>query len=233
MRDELRSAYAALGLEPGASLRMVKRQFKTLVRTWHPDRFVRDAQGMTEANHRLRVINQAYNTILASDFQRAIPQIRRGPPPPPPVARSNGGAASTASGDTPPRARPVVERLTPEQIDAIVDALKAHTRRPPLRDQISSEPWNRGLSLAVAVAYIFEGVWMAWRNPWPTLTAWKVRPTLPATGPVMASMVMSALIVWPLLYVIWYSDKRTRIAGWIFLVFVVVVLPMFSAMMRL
>jgi hypothetical protein len=49
----------------------------------------------------------------------------------------------------------------------------------------------------------------------------------------MASMVMSALIVWPLLYVIWYSDARSRIAGWVFLVFVAFVLPAFTAMLRL
>lgn len=223
MRDELRSAYAALGLEPGASLKMVKRQFKALVRTWHPDRFAGDPQGVVEANHRLRVINQAYNTILAADFRQVIPPSRSDP--------AAGTANSTMS--APPRPGPVVERLTPDEIDAIVDALKAHTRRPSLPEQIRSDPWNRGLSLAVAVAYVFEATWIAWRNPWPALSAWNVRPTMPATGPAMASLVMSALIVWPLLYVIWYSDARTKIAGWVFLVFVAIVLPMFSAMMRI
>jgi hypothetical protein len=229
-RDELRSAYAALGLEPGASLRVVKRQFKTIVRKWHPDRFVGDPQGIVEANQRLRVINQAYNTILAS-FRPLIPQIRRDPPPPPAPPRSDNGSSARAP-DEPPRPRPVMERLTPEQIDAIVDALKAHGRRPSLTDQIRTEPWNRGLSLAVAVAFIVEGAWTTWRNPWPTLSAWHVKPTMPATGPLMASMVMSALLMWPLLYAIWYSDKRTRIVGWIFLVLIALVLPAFTAMAR-
>src|SRR5258705_9264453 len=112
MRDELRSAYAALGIEPGASLGMVKRQFKTLVRRWHPDRFVGDPQGTIEANHRLRVINQAYNTIIASDFRPVVPQIRRDPTPPPSPARSDNGSSVHAQ-DIPPRAPPVMERLTP------------------------------------------------------------------------------------------------------------------------
>jgi len=224
MHDELRSAYAALGLEPGASLRVVKRQFKMLVRTWHPDRFAGDSQGTIEANDRLRVINQAYNTILAADFRQAAPQLRRAPVVDP--------TANTDTSSAPPP-RPVVERLTPEQIDAIVDAMRGHTRRPSIAEQIRNDPWNRGLSLAVAVAYVFEAVLMAWRNPWPALSAWNVKPTMPATGPVLASFVMSALIVWPLLYVIWYSDARTKIAGWVFLLFVAIVLPMFSAMIRM
>src|SRR6185295_19402371 len=141
MRDELRSAYAALGLEPGASLGTVKRQFKTLVRKWHPDRFVGDPQGIVEANHRLRVINQAYNTILAADFQPTVPQVRRDPPAPPHAGR----AASADAGTPPPRAQPIRERLTADEIDAIVDALKAHGRRPSLKEQIRTEPWNRGL----------------------------------------------------------------------------------------
>jgi hypothetical protein len=229
MRDEVRSAYAALGLEPGASLRMVKQQFKTLVRRWHPDRFVGDPQGMLEANHRLRVINQAYNTIVASDFRPAVPPLRREPPPPPP--RPGNGSPPNAD-NPPPPPRPVRERLTPEEIDAIVDALKAHGRRPSLKDQIRTEPWNRGLSLAVAMAFIVEGAWTTWRNPWPTLSAWHVKPTMSATGPLMASMMMSALLMWPLLYAIWYSDRRTRIVGWIFLVLVALVLPAFTAMAR-
>ena len=66
MPDELRSAYAVLGLQPGASLQEVRQQFKNLVRRWHPDRFANDPQGRAEANDRLRVINSAYSTIVQS-----------------------------------------------------------------------------------------------------------------------------------------------------------------------
>jgi len=228
MRDELRSAYAALGLEPGASLATVKRQFKTLVRKWHPDRFVGDPQGVVEANHRLRVINQSYNAILASDFQSAVPQVRRDPPAP-----RSGDSGSADAGTTPPHAQPIRERLTADEINAIVDALKAHGHRPSLKEQIRTDPWNRGLSLAVAIAYVFESVWTTWQNPWPTLSAFHVTPTMSATGPLLASIVLSGLLVWPLLYAIWYSDSRTRVTGWIFLVVVALVLPFFSAMMRM
>src|SRR6185436_17138936 len=121
MRDELRSAYAALGLEPGAPMPIVKRQFRTLVRTWHPDRFVGDAQGAAEANHRLRIINRAYNTILET-FNHAPPQLRRDPPTPEPAP------SGSAQGGR--REPPVTIRLTPEQIDAIVESLQGHGRRP-------------------------------------------------------------------------------------------------------
>ena len=218
MRDDLKSAYAALGLEPGAPLPIVKRQFKTLVRTWHPDRFVGDPQGVAEANQRLRIINRAYNTILAT-FNHAPPQLRRDPPTAAPAPSPSGSAQGG------PRHPPVSIRLTPEQIDAIVESLKAHGRRTSLSEQIRIEPWNRGLSLAVAIAYVCESAWATWQNPWPALTMLRVTPTLPATGPIMASMVMSAFLVWPMLYAIWYSDRRTKIAGWIFLAFVALVIP--------
>jgi curved DNA-binding protein CbpA len=225
MRDEIRSAYAALGLEPGAALFAVKRRFKALVRTWHPDLFVTDPQGLAEANHRLRIINQAYNTILAADFRRPVPQMRRDPPA---SVRQDGGPGRAQATDASPPERPVSTPLTPEQIDEIIEAMKSRGRRPSIREQIRDQPWNRGLSLGVAGSYVLQSAWAAWRNPWPMVTAWHVKPTLPATGPMMASMVMSGLLLWPFLYVIWYSENRTRVAGWVCLT----LLPAFGAMMR-
>ena len=168
MPDELRSAYAVLGLQPGASLQEVKQQFKTLVRRWHPDRFANDPQGKAEANDRLRVINQAYSTILQSRFGEAS-QSRREPPPGPAAqdgsaaARANGsarGSAEEAPGDpTPP---PVGPPLTRAEIDAMIDALRGHRQRKTIREQIKEDPLNRGLSL-VLVGLVWLGI-LHWKR---------------------------------------------------------------------
>jgi len=62
--DRLDSAYATLGLGRGASSSAVKRQYKALVKQWHPDRFTGDPQGVAEATMMLKAVNHAYSTIL-------------------------------------------------------------------------------------------------------------------------------------------------------------------------
>jgi DnaJ domain len=62
--DRLDSAYATLGLSRGASSSAVKRQYKALVKRWHPDRFTGDPQGVAEATLMLKAVNHAYSTIL-------------------------------------------------------------------------------------------------------------------------------------------------------------------------
>lgn len=71
--DALRSAYAMLELDPTASPREVRRQFKKLVRRWHPDRFAQDPQGQAEASRRMQQINAAYELILASGTASSAP----------------------------------------------------------------------------------------------------------------------------------------------------------------
>lgn len=75
MLDHLRQAYATLGLAQGASLREIKARRKALVRKWHPDRFQTDPVGQAEATQRMRAINDAYRTVIAS-----LPKKRVSPP---------------------------------------------------------------------------------------------------------------------------------------------------------
>lgn len=97
MLDDVRRAYAALGLPVGASGEAIRKQYKALVKTWHPDRFAADPQGQVEAGERLRVINAAYATLARRHARVA--------PPPNPAPRKPG------------------RRLTREEIDAIVAAI--------------------------------------------------------------------------------------------------------------
>ena len=98
MTDNVRRAYAVLGLPEGSPHTAVRKRYMSLVKTWHPDRFASDPQGQAEAGERLRVINAAYSTL----------ERRFGMPTP------------NATGQ--PK-KPVGRRLTREEIDAIVSAI--------------------------------------------------------------------------------------------------------------
>lgn len=106
--DDLRRAYAVLGLEPGCSSAKLKQRYRALVRTWHPDRHGADARGQAEAGVRMRAINAAYRLLLA----RRRPDERRSPAP--------AGAQVQ-----PPPGR----RLTREEIDAMIRAINGPESR--------------------------------------------------------------------------------------------------------
>ncbi len=98
MTDPVSRAYAQLGLSPGATQDQLRKQYKTLVRRWHPDRFAGDAQGQAEASLRMRAINDAYHLLLQ----------RSAPAPDPPASR-------------PPRPRGA--SLSREEIERIVQSM--------------------------------------------------------------------------------------------------------------
>jgi hypothetical protein len=100
--DEVRRAYAALGLPDGAALAVVRKRYRALVRKWHPDRFVADPQGQAEASIRMRVINAAYRRLIRQFRSQAPPQVRNDPKP---------------LSETHQR------RLSREEIDAMVEAI--------------------------------------------------------------------------------------------------------------
>jgi hypothetical protein len=79
--DPLSRAYALLELAPGASLDLVRKQYKALVRRWHPDRFAGDPQGQSEASVRMRAINDAYHVIVQRSSRTATPEAPRPPRP--------------------------------------------------------------------------------------------------------------------------------------------------------
>lgn len=59
--------YAELELEPGANLETVRKQYKKLIRDYHPDRVQHLARGFVEyATKRSAAINDAYHTLVAT-----------------------------------------------------------------------------------------------------------------------------------------------------------------------
>lgn len=60
----MKSDYAKLNLEPGASLEEVKKSYRSQVKSWHPDRFPSVSPRLQEKAHeKLREINEAYKKI--------------------------------------------------------------------------------------------------------------------------------------------------------------------------
>lgn len=62
----LDECYRLLDLQPGVSAEELKRAHRDLTKVWHPDRFGHDAGLRKKAEEKLKAINEAYETILAS-----------------------------------------------------------------------------------------------------------------------------------------------------------------------
>ena len=127
--DELARAYATLGITPAASREDLRKRYKALVRQWHPDRFVSDPQGHAEATVRMRAINDAFRAVVAA---RAVPRFD------PPARGASAGAAYPRSATFSGR------RLTREEIDRMVEAMKNDGPFDWLMDDSWVEGWKEG-----------------------------------------------------------------------------------------
>jgi hypothetical protein len=104
--DLRRRARATLGVNEGTSERALRRQYLSLVRRWHPDRFANDPAGQEIANETLRRIIQAYELLSAA------PQPPSTPPETPAAHTRERTRASAPYG-----------RLSREEIDGIIHSM--------------------------------------------------------------------------------------------------------------
>jgi DnaJ domain len=131
--DHVRRSYAALGLPHGSSYATVRRRYRALVKTWHPDRFAGDPQGQAEATLRMRVINDAYETLMRQPL----------------FAKSSlGSAHAKAQSDG-------QHRLSREQIDAMVAAIGSEG---PLDGFLGAVGWAGSTVSAVFTALFLLGL---------------------------------------------------------------------------
>ena len=86
-RDDLVACYRILGLVPGASREAVRKAYRQLVRSWHPDQFMHDEDQRRMAERHLAVINAAYRTLNQFLSFGAPFRFETTPPPPPPPPR--------------------------------------------------------------------------------------------------------------------------------------------------
>jgi hypothetical protein len=126
-RDGVRRAYATLGLPFGASPAQLKRRYRALVKTWHPDRFASDPAGQAAACDRLTHINNAYRLLIGNRPSSAGAGASTPRPEPSATARSSPGA-----------------RLTREQIDAMVRAIGNESPVDWLLGSFEEHAWPSG-----------------------------------------------------------------------------------------
>jgi len=127
--DDVRRAYAILGLPQGTSLREVRRRYLLLAKRWHPDRFASDRVAEATAAERMRSFNAAYDTLVERLGQRTPPISPASPSP------------SPASG----------RRLTREEVDRMVAAIGSDG---PLDDFLNGIGWV-GSGLEAVFATVF------------------------------------------------------------------------------
>jgi hypothetical protein len=108
--QDVRHAYAVLGLPQGTSASEVRRRYLLLAKRWHPDRFAGDALALTAAEERMRSFNAAYATLVVT-FGR--PGTRQ-----PPAARAPGQPLSRGEVD-----RIVASQNTPGPIDSLLNSV--------------------------------------------------------------------------------------------------------------
>jgi hypothetical protein len=167
--NDLRHAYAVLGVNPPITPEHLKHRYKELVTRWHPDRFQSDPKARVEAEIMMRNINIAYGAASAASTSTQSPPDSAASEPVTPLPHR-------------PAERPF--SLTPEQVDAIVDQINRSNQIFPWPVEMSIERW---LSLAVATACIAalsvaysvgmlrtSGMMLALLYlPWPVCLIWK------------------------------------------------------------
>ena len=63
MRRSVEEYYRALGLQPGASAKEMRRAYLRLVKQWHPDQFPGESRSHFIAQEKLKEINEAYSFL--------------------------------------------------------------------------------------------------------------------------------------------------------------------------
>ena len=196
MSDDLRRAFATFELPFDSSRAAVARQYRILVKRWHPDRFTGDPQGIVEATQRLRAINVAHDTIKAHWQTAPAPEVR---------------ASWNSRADASPRASEATHyAFTRDQIEEIIAAIRY---RESLWERLQDDPWNRGLSLLLAIVHL---MWSAW--------FWYAGSSKDAAIVVVLSVAMSG----GLLPFVWSDHTHRKVFGWCGVVFFAGLLGMAS-----
>lgn len=104
MRSGQRDPFKCLGVPVTASAVEVKRAYRKLVATWHPDRFALDSVQQRLAQERLKEINAAYADCLQQIGQRSASGAQSPPVAPPPRTAAPGPAAASQA---PPASAPL------------------------------------------------------------------------------------------------------------------------------
>ena len=198
--NELRRAYVVLDLSPPVTKARLRRQYKALVKRWHPDRYQADPAMRAEASLRLRDINAAYNLVVASLAATETSESARSSRPSEDDRQSDASFGPSNEETAQPFS------LSREQMDAIVDSINQMNRLWP---EMSVHRW---LSVAAVVMNFIASILLVRNYSGPGSGAGIVGT------PLCLSLLGGSLI--------WKADAYShnslqqvscRFAGWLFL----------------
>ncbi len=113
----LEQDYKLLGVARDASPEAIKRRYRRLARTCHPDRFFGNTQAQLDAKELMQAVNDAFARVRSAPL-RARPDAPASPPPPPPSPPATPASAGARSW------RVYQGRLDPAVREALIESLR-------------------------------------------------------------------------------------------------------------
>jgi TPR repeat protein len=165
--DDILKCCQTLGVEPGVSAKALKKAYRDLVKTWHPDRFHNSPKQRQEAEEKLKHINLAFERV----------QEYRASRPPQSTARPSRPSGTEPSAPFPKPKPPSVKprpKPTPKPPARNATQPGAPKKTPPLeQSETTGQRWGRPVSITVAFAILLvlavPATWLAKRkSPAPT-----------------------------------------------------------------
>jgi len=158
MTERYTHSYRILGVRPGASWKQLRKAYKSLVNTWHPDRFQQDVRKRKLAEEKTKEITQSYKELAEYYKKFGVlpladePETHEAEDAPPPIVPERQPEPESRTKPTPAGTAPV-------------DAIKRRRTR------------------AMAAIALVGGAYIAWQLvPWnhpgdPSSTEERTSPT--------------------------------------------------------
>ena len=96
----IEQCYVVLELPAGASMAEVKVAYRDLAQVWHPDRFTHSPRLRTRAEEKMKMINEAYNSLQRYHSATTYPRMGTTRPPSTSNPYTSASSASSASNST-------------------------------------------------------------------------------------------------------------------------------------
>jgi TPR repeat protein len=157
--DEILKCYRILGLEPGASHKAVKKAYRDLVKTWHPDQFHNDQKLRQEAEEKLKQINVAFERV--QEYRASHPS----PPNPRPSQPSRPYPPAPAAPSPKPKSRSTPAQSKPANSQPANSASQSAPKKEPEQEKFGNAGWRfaRPVSIAgIVVIVLFGAATAAW-----------------------------------------------------------------------
>lgn len=106
----LKHAYRVLGALPDSSALEIRRAYRRLAKTWHPDRFAHDSPQQQRATERMREINEAFELVKHAPLRFHVDAQPEVATPPTDWTWTSSSTSTSNSSSTPP---PVAYRSEP------------------------------------------------------------------------------------------------------------------------